>query len=386
MSPGTVVDSDSHIVEPANMWRDYIDPPYRSRAMFINADDQGLEYLDIDGMMSSGYNGGALGRIAGVEKDPEWVRGTFPLPYAEAANLAPGAAYPEERIKHLDREGVDKTFLFPSLGLGWEAECKDAEISDAYCRAYNRWLVEFCKDHGDQLYPVAHVSVREVELGVSELYRAAKDGMKGAFICPAPVNGIKYGDSYYDPFWASAQELDMPVTLHVIFNPDYIGKHLYPDYPGLGPDFFVESMVFGDPFLSFTNMMTEGVFEKFPGLRISMVEIGCTWIAHWLDFLDFKFSRFGHESILTMKPSEYFKRQCWISAEPTEKALGAIAPIVGTDRFLWGSDWPHPEGHIDPVSKVKSNIADLPESDQRKILGENALELYRIASPTPAAG
>ena len=140
-------------------------------------------------------------------------------------------------------------------------------------------------------------------------------------------------------------------------------------------------MVFGDPFLSFTNMMTEGVFEKFPELRISMVEIGCTWIAHWLDFLDFKFSRFGHESILSMKPSEYFKRQCWISAEPTEKALGAIAPIVGTDRFLWGSDWPHPEGHTNPVSKVKSNIAGLPESDQRRILGENALALYKIPAP-----
>ena len=200
MSAGTVVDSDSHIIEPANMWRDYIDPAYRSRAMGINVDEQGLEYLDIDGKMSSGYSGGALGRIAAVEKDRDWIMEHTLLPYAEAATLAPGAAYPGERIKHLAAEGVDKTFLFPSLGLGWEAECEDAEISDAYCRAYNRWLVDFCKDHSDQLFPVAHVSVREVEFGVAELQRAAKDGMKGAFICPAPVNGIKYGDSYYDPF------------------------------------------------------------------------------------------------------------------------------------------------------------------------------------------
>ena len=199
MAPGIVVDSDSHILEPATMWRDYIDPDYRSRAMGIEFDELGLEYLDIDGKMSSGYNGGALGRIAGVEKDREWIMGHATLPYAEAATLAPGAAYPAERIKHLAREGVDKTFLFPSLGLGWEAECEDAEISDAYCRAYNRWLVDFCKDYPDQLYPVAHVSVREVEFGVAELHRAAKDGMKGAFICPAPVNGIRYGDSYYDP-------------------------------------------------------------------------------------------------------------------------------------------------------------------------------------------
>ena len=103
--------------------------------------------------MSSGYNGGALGRIAGVAKDRDWLMELATLPYAEAANIAPGAAYPDERIKHLAREGVDKTFLFPSLGLGWEAECEDPDISDAYCRAYNRWLVDFCKDHPDQLYP-----------------------------------------------------------------------------------------------------------------------------------------------------------------------------------------------------------------------------------------
>ena len=70
MESGTVVDSDSHILEPASMWRDYIDPAYRSRAMGIELDELGLEYLDIDGKMSSGYNGGALGRIAGVDKGP----------------------------------------------------------------------------------------------------------------------------------------------------------------------------------------------------------------------------------------------------------------------------------------------------------------------------
>ena len=94
MASGTVVDSDSHILEPATMWRDYIDPAYRSRAMGIEFDELGLEYLDIDGKMSSGYNGGALGRIAGVAKDRDWMMEHATLPYAEAANIAPGAAYP----------------------------------------------------------------------------------------------------------------------------------------------------------------------------------------------------------------------------------------------------------------------------------------------------
>ena len=94
MAPGTVVDSDSHILEPATMWRDYIDPAYRSRAMGIELDELGLEYLDIDGKMSSGYNGGALGRIAGVAKDRDWLMELATLPYAEAANIAPAPPTP----------------------------------------------------------------------------------------------------------------------------------------------------------------------------------------------------------------------------------------------------------------------------------------------------
>ena len=386
MSSTTVVDADSHILEPATMWEEYMDPDLKGRAMRISVDELGLEYLDIDGRVSGGYNGGTLGRIAGVEKDRDWMMEHALLPYAEATTIAPGAADPHERIKHLAKEGVDRTFLYPSLGLGWEAELEDPTLSAAYCRAYNRWLVDFCKPYPDQLVPIAHVSVRDVDEGIKELKRAAADGMKGAFICPAPVNGIRYGHEYYDPFWATAQDLEMPITLHVVFNPHYIGKHFYPDEPGLGPDFFVESMVFGDPFLSFTNMMTEGVFEKFPRLRVVMVEIGCSWIAHWLDTLDFKYDRFGFDTLLTMKPSEYFKRQCWISAEPVEKGIGVVAQIVGAGRFMWGSDWPHPEGHTDPLRKVKENIAILSEADQRKILGENALTLYRMDVPAPTVG
>ena len=112
----------------------------------------------------------------------------------------------------------------------------------------------------------------------------------------------------------------MPITLHVIVNPHYVGSHFYSNDPGLAPEIFVDSMIFGDPFLSFTNMMAEGVFEKFTNLRVVMVEIGATWIAHWLDFLDARYGRFGFRSKLTMKPSEYFARQCWIAPSPSRRA------------------------------------------------------------------
>lgn len=378
MTSDKIVDSDSHILEPADMWESYMEPAFRDRAMCIRKDEKGLEYLSIDGIMSSGYSGGALGRIAAVGKSLDWKMERAVMPYAEAAVLAPGAADPDERIKHLDREGVDITFIFPSLGLGWEAECEDPALSAAYCRAYNDWLVDFCRPHPDRLIPIAHISVRDVDEGIKELKRAAKIGMKGGFICPAPVNGIRYGHPYYDPFWATAQDLDMPITLHVVFNPNYPGRHLYSDMDNLGPEFFVEMMVHNDPAMSFTTIMGEGVFERFPKLRLNIVEVGCGWISHWVDKMDIKYETFGFDSPMKMKPSEYFQRQCWISAEPNETSIAAMAQLVGADRILWGSDWPHPEGHTEPVRKVKEKIASLSEEDQRKILGENALAMYNL--------
>ncbi|MCH8088718.1 MAG: amidohydrolase [Chloroflexi bacterium] len=385
MTAGRIVDADSHILEPAEMWVEYMEPEFRDRALRINRDEKGLEYLDIDGLVSAGYSGG-LGSMAGVGKSLEWKAENATKPYSEQARLTPAAIDPHERIRFMDQEGVDFTFLYPTLGLGWEGECEDAALSAAYCRAYNNWMVDFCRPQRERIIPIAHVSVRDVNEGVKELERVAKLGMKGVFISPHALNGIRYGHEYYDPFWNAAQELQMPVTLHVVFNPSYVGRHLYPEDEGLGPSFFVETMLIGDFLLSFTSMMCDGVFEKFPGLRLVMVEVGCGWISHWLDEMDANYEKFGRGMPLTMKPSDYFKRQCWISAEPTENSIAAMAQHVGADRFLWGSDWPHTEGHIDPVRKVKERIASLSEDDQRKILGENALTLYRMEKPAQTVG
>ena len=125
MASGIVVDADSHIMEPATLWQEYMDPEFRSRALRISVDEFGLEYLDIDGKVSIGYNGGTLGRIGGVDQTREWMMEHPTLPYDELKNIAPGSVDPHARIAHLDKHGVDKTFLFPTLGLGWEAECED---------------------------------------------------------------------------------------------------------------------------------------------------------------------------------------------------------------------------------------------------------------------
>ena len=379
MTSGKIADSDSHIAEPVDLWEKNLEPKYRSRALCLRRDEQGLEYLSVDGKKSTGYQGGQLAStMAGVGRSKEWVLERAHMSFAEGGTLAPGAVDPHERIRFLDSEGIDVTFIYPTLGLGWSWECEDPQLSAAYCRVYNDWLSDWCSPYPDRLIGIAHASVRDVNEGVVELKRVAKMGMKGAFIQPVSVNGIDYGDSYYDPFWAAAQELEMPITLHVAFNPNYLGRELFSDTDGMGPEFMSEMLNHGDFLVSLTNLMCEGVFERFPRLRMNMVEDGSGWITHWLDKMDIKYEMYSEDLPLKMKPSDYFKRQIWISIEPDETTAPYTARLVGADRLLWGSDWPHVEGHTEPVGKMKRNVASLPEEDQRKILGENALAMYGL--------
>ena len=232
--------------------------------------------------------------MAGIGKSQEWMREYANVPYRELGALVPGAVDPHERIKLLDKEGVDVAFLYPTLGLGWQFDCEDPQLSAAYCRVYNDWLVDFCKDYPDRLISIALVPLRDVNEVVKELKKAAKMEMKGAMITPAPANGIGYGYTYFDPFWTVAQELEMPVTIHVSFNPNYLGSHVYAGRDDLRPRgvvFFQDIMSHSEFIMSLANMMCEGVFERFPGLRMNMVEDGSGWIIHWLDKMDFAYKR-----------------------------------------------------------------------------------------------
>ena len=224
MTAGRIVDSDSHIFEPVDLWEKNLEPKYRNRALGIRRDESGLEYLIVDGKKSTGYQGGQLApTMAGLGKGQKWMKEHADVPYAEAGTFTPGAVDPHERIKFLDSEGIAVTFIYPSLGLGWSWECEDPQLSAAYCRVYNDWLSDWCSPYPDRLIGIAHAPLRDVDEAVVELKRVAKMGMKGAFIMPGAVNGVGYGDPYYDPFWATAQELEIPITLHFAFNPNYAG-------------------------------------------------------------------------------------------------------------------------------------------------------------------
>ena len=161
-----VIDCDGHILEPPDLWETYLEPRYRDRAIRIRVGDDGYEYLEIDGRRAEAPRVGQLGTLGGMGKQvdeardlreramrgemrPEDMRGIRP---GRSSTYLRGAAFGtmdmKERVQLLDREGLAKAILYPTLGLLWEAELFDPELSAAYCRAYNRWIADFCRDSG----------------------------------------------------------------------------------------------------------------------------------------------------------------------------------------------------------------------------------------------
>src|SRR5205809_5474965 len=143
---------------------------------------------------------------------PAEVRGIRPTPeQTYLGGAAFGTMDMKERVQLLDREGMAKAVLYPTLGLLWEAELFDPELSSAYCRAYNRWIADFCRGSGGRLIPIAHLSLGDPMEAARELERAVKDGCRGAFVCPFTITRVPHGDPRHDAVFAAAQDLDVPL-------------------------------------------------------------------------------------------------------------------------------------------------------------------------------
>jgi predicted TIM-barrel fold metal-dependent hydrolase len=136
-----------------------------------------------------------------------------------------------------------------------------------------------------------------------------------------------------------------------------------------------------DVMAAFTEILSSGLFEQHPRLRCTVLESGATWIAAWLDRMDHKFEVMRSIAPMSMKPSEYFFRQCLVSADPDETVIAPIIEAVGADYFVWASDYPHIDASFGVVGEIRSRITTLSEMDQAKILGLNAQRFYGLEVP-----
>lgn len=372
------VDADGHVLEPRDTWIKYLEPRYRERAIRIDHDAKGNEVLLIDGKSLEAVHG-RLAALGGVEMDPAALLETGRYNYE--VGCPPGSYDPAARLAVLDAEGIDTVLLYPTIGICWEGHVQDAGLAHAYTEAYNRWLVDFCSHEPRRLIPIAHLNLLDVDLAIKEMRRARAAGCRGIYISPDMYarGRRRFDDPALDRFWATAQDLDMPIAFHVVVRDQPTTSYADPlEEDGARFGLFTFAFLAIDVMAGFTELLTTGVLERYPRLKVAVLEAGANWISAWLDRLDHKFEVMKASTPLTMKPSEYFKRQCLVSADPDESITAEVVRHVGAEYFIWASDYPHIDASMGVVREMRERLASLPVADQRKVLGENAARFYGL--------
>jgi len=376
-----VVDADGHVLEDADLWDRYLEPAYRDRPIRIVQDEAGWDVLEVAGQRFPYMDPGQIAMMGTMGE-------ALPIPgpdrhYAEARPF--GSAVASERIERLDDEGLDAALLYPTIGLQWECAVPDPALNDAYLRAYNRWLADFCRDSGGRLVPIAHLSLWDPALAARELTRAVEDGCRGAFVGPWNPARVAHGHPDHDLLWATAQDLDVPVAIHPTYErPGITPVSRFEGLDGLlmgEPRNIWNSIVFGTQGIkqAFATFFAFATFDRFPKLKIGVVESSAGWIGAFLDRLDtMADTPTGLATGLQGRPSDYFERQCFISADPEERTAPLIVEHVGEQCFLWATDFPHGDHPANWKEHLTRFIEPLGPSARTAVLGANVRRLYGL--------
>jgi predicted TIM-barrel fold metal-dependent hydrolase len=312
---------------------------------------------------------------------------TDPSRYGELEPLPEHYQDRSARLRVMDEQHLERAFLFPTLAVGVEG-INPVEVPMTYkvFRAFNDWLDDdWGFAHDERLYAAPAIPVLDPVLATEELDRVLAQGARLVTLRPGPANGRSPADPSWDPFWARLQESGVPAAYHA-----YGGTDQYADAFRLlwqrhgisdrAYDANLQQAWVGDrPMLDTALALVLGnLFGRFPRLRILSIELGCAWVPycmHVLDhsggLLDRNIRAFGET--IHERPSEVFRRHFWVSPFPEEDIAGLIG-LIGADRVLFGSDWPHAEGTQQPADYARY-LEKLDAADARKVMRDNALSL-----------
>jgi predicted TIM-barrel fold metal-dependent hydrolase len=373
------VDADGHILEPPTLWEEYIDPEFRDRALRFRVDENGLEELEIAGARSQMSRRGSPS-VLGAMGDPDLIAMQKDPERTYLRNAPYGSMDPRERVDVLDAEHIDIAILYTTVGLLWEAEVRDPALAQAYTKAYNRWICEFCADE-PRLVPTAHLSLSDPAAAARELERAVGEGARGGYVAPFHHQGTPFGHPDNDVVFAAAQDLDVPLAIHPTFEPAWTKGTRMGPWENVKQLRLLGSVAGSDGVRhQFTTLFDYGVFDTFPRLKILVLESGGGWIGYWLDRIDAIFSHtvIGERVPLEHKPSDYFRERVWISCDPDERMIPALAARYGVERFMWASDFPHADHTPEYIHDLNDLVASFPEDQRAAFIGGNARALFKL--------
>ena len=276
--------------------------------------------------------------------------------------------------------------FFPSFVLfAQPPKPEDYRHRLAGVRAHNRWLKDFCDEFPERRAGVGQIFLNDLDDAIEDVKWIKENGLRGGILLPNVAPDVKWVkplyDPYYDPLWDLCQDLEMPVNCHSgTGNPDY-GSYAFAML------FYITEVGFYT-YRPLSQLILGGVFERFPGLRFVLTEIGCASVLPVLEQLDNTMSgirgtgetgeiKYSRDIVPPRSATEYFHQNCWMGVSGPGKSDIEARYDVGLDRFMWGSDYPHDEGtHPNTREHLRRRFADLDNSEVRMMLAENAAKLY----------
>jgi predicted TIM-barrel fold metal-dependent hydrolase len=368
-----VISADSHVMEPPELWVERMDQSFRDRAPRVVNEWKGKkgEFLICDGQFLRSVYGGFPAQRP-PQEIPLYPESAHQRERTDYAHARPGGWEPAERIKDQEIDGIAAEVLYATSAMSFFA-VEDLDLQRAIFRTYNDWLAEFCSYNPQRLVGLALLSLEDIEDAVQELERCVEKGLKGAMISVSPEAEKQYDNPVYDPFWAAAQDLDAPLSLHLATGRKNIisaSRSSYVLYMSI-LEYIQQTL---------TTIIFSGVLERFPRLKLLSTEHDIGWIAYFLRRMDRAYERFHQleATPLQMPPSEYFKRQVYATFQNDPVGL-ATCGFLGADNFLWASDYPHVDSTW-PHSKgvIEQDFTGVTEENRQKIVCHNAAKLYGI--------
>jgi predicted TIM-barrel fold metal-dependent hydrolase len=381
------IDADNHYYEPLDAFTRHLDRTYRTRGVQTVSDGRHTHLLI----------GGKVNRfVPNPTFDPIIVPGCMDLMFRgqipEGTDVRTLMQVEPLRVEYQDRDarvtvaqrqGLGAVLLFPTLGCGVEEALKgDIPATMASLSAFNQWLEEdwgFFYEH--RLVTAPMLSLADTEAALAELDRLIERGARIIHIRPAPVPGehgtsSSLGNTIHDPVWARLAEASIPVAFHLgdsgynAFTTMWGGDA---NFEGFGNTNILSRVLVSDRAIHDTiaSMVVDGVFTRHPTLRVASIENGSDWMA----LLVKRLKKQANQTPWVFKedPLDQIRRNVWVTPY-YEENLPALADLIGVERILFGSDWPHGEGLAEPLDFVKE-LDGFDEHAVRKIMRDNALEL-----------
>ena len=379
------ISADSHVVEPADFWVSRLDKKFSDQAPRVILKDTGAGAptyaFRLPGMFDLPILAELFAAGQNTDSSRELLRDDSES-FKKFATTAgydqarPGAWDPVERIKDQEVDGVSAEVLYTSLGMPL-FQITDMELQQACFGVYNSWMGEFCSSNPKRLIGLGLVSMWDIPSAVKELQRCAKIGLRGAEIWGNAPDDKPYSNAMYDPFWQAAQDLHMPISLHV-------GTSVMPRRPTAGTALSSRMEGFTNAIhpiqAAITTLTLNGVLERYPGLKIVSAENDIGWVAHHVWRLDHAYRHYGSLSNVKLKemPSFYLKRQLFGTFED-EPLSNESLQRFGADNFMWASDYPHGVSTW-PRSRgaIEKDFATIPQATRNKIILENVKRCYNI--------